>query len=193
MAEFKFQVCFLVVLLLLPDGANEVPKNRRRNLSPKSWRDVCRGRIICLVLSLVLHAVSELRFSYLTNANPTDIQIWAEDLVHPHCISNHSILAVTWNLKLCTALLLYHLHLPRQSQTQCYNVLYVNVLSLSSTFSYLKFGRGGISLILKEKCYIYTLRYMCYQTVRKFVGRNIKFAIIFPTNKSQKCFPLYEI
>lgn len=52
-------------------------------LSSKSWRDVCRGRIICLVLSLVLYVVSELKFSYLTNANPTDIEIGAEDLVHP--------------------------------------------------------------------------------------------------------------
>lgn len=146
------------MFVLLPDEVNEVPDNRRlKPWAPSLWVMFAEGRIMCLVLSLVLYVVSELKFSYLTNANPTDIQIWAEDLVYPHHISRQSILAVTWNLGLCMILILYHLHFPKQSQTENFNVLYVNVLTLSSAFSYLKF-KEKVSLIYKEKWQIYILR-----------------------------------
>ena len=77
-----------------PGEANEVPGNwRLKPWTPSLGAMFTEGRLTCLVLSLELHVVSELKFSYLTNANPTDNQIWAWDLVHPYCIFSHFILS----------------------------------------------------------------------------------------------------
>lgn len=96
-------------------------------------------RVIYLVLSLVLYIISVLKFSYLTNANPTDMSGRSDT---SHCIFSHLILS--WGL--CT---LYHLHLPRQ-RPEYYNILYANVPTLSSVFPYLKFNKK-VSLIFKRK------------------------------------------
>ena len=145
MAEFKFQVFFLIVLMLLPDGVNEVPESWSWNLELQilerclQRKDNMSGAIFGIICSFwaqvfIFDKCKSYRYWDRSRRFGTS-----------PCISSRSILTVTWNLKLCTALILYHLHLPRQSQTECYNVLYVNVLSLSSAFSYLKFRVWGRS------------------------------------------------
>lgn len=157
MAEFKFQVCILVVFVLLPDEANEVSENWRLKPWPPSLRDICRRK----------DDVSSTIFGIIHS-------FWAQVFIFDKCkfysysdmsrrfgifhhISGHSTLAVTWNLGLCTTWILYHFHFPKHRQTEYFNVLYVNVLTLSSAFSHLKF-KEKMSLFFKEKCQIYIPR-----------------------------------